>query len=96
MVIDMGKRLTISGRVQGVGYRIAFADAANALGLSGWVRNRLDGSVEACVHGDNGAITEIVTWAKNGPPAARVESVQVFDADEPAPARPHVEIVATR
>jgi acylphosphatase len=92
----MGKRLTINGRVQGIGYRMAFAEAANALGLSGWVRNRLDGSVEACVHGDTGAITEIVTWAKNGPPAARVESVQVFDADEAAPAHSHVEIASTR
>lgn len=92
----MGKRLTINGLVQGVGYRMAFADAANALGLSGWVRNRLDGSVEACVHGDTHAITEIVTWAKNGPPAARVESVHVFDSDESTPSHQHVEIVATR
>lgn len=92
----MGKRLMINGRVQGVGYRMAFADAANALGLSGWVRNRLDGSVEASVHGDNNAITEIVTWAKNGPPAARVESVQVFDGEESAPAHQHVQVVPTR
>lgn len=92
----MGKRLTINGHVQGVGYRMAFADAANALGLSGWVRNRLDGTVEASVHGDTGAMREIISWAKHGPPAARVEDVLVFDDDELAPPHSQVKIVATR
>jgi acylphosphatase len=82
----MGKRLLISGRVQGVGYRFSFAEAATALGLTGWVRNLYDGSVEACVHGDAAAIDNIVTWAKRGPPAACVSAVTVLPSDEPAPA----------
>lgn len=92
----MSKHLTINGHVQGVGYRAAFADVANSLALSGWVRNRLDGSVEACVHGDADSIREIITWAKSGPPAARVSDVTVQETDEAAPALPRVAIVATR
>lgn len=81
----MDKRLTIEGRVQGVGYRAAFADKAIALGLSGWVRNLRDGSVEACVHGEAAAVEAIILWARQGPPAARVGNVTIEDSDEPAP-----------
>lgn len=81
----MAKRLIIAGRVQGVGYRVSFAEAASALALSGWVRNRFDGSVEACVQGDDAAIDAIVTWAKRGPPAAQVSNVVVEEAEEPVP-----------
>jgi acylphosphatase len=76
----MGKRLVIEGRVQGVGYRASFAEKAIALGLYGWVRNRRDGSVEACVDGDVPAIEAIILWAKRGPPAARVGNVIVEDS----------------
>ena len=78
----MAKRLTIEGRVQGVGYRYSFAEAASALGLAGWVCNLRNGTVEACVHGDAEAIDAIVTWAKRGPPAARVERVSIVESDE--------------
>jgi len=81
----MAKQLIVSGMVQGVGYRASFAQVATTLGLAGWVRNRRDGSVEACVHGDNAAIHAIVDWAKRGPPAARVSAVIVAQSDEPAP-----------
>ena len=83
---NLKKRLTIEGRVQGVGYRASFADKAVVLGLSGWVRNRRDGSVEACVHGEAAAIDAIILWARRGPPAARVSNVTIADAAEPAPA----------
>jgi acylphosphatase len=79
----MGKRLIIEGRVQGVGYRASFADQAQALGLAGWVRNRRDGSVEACVDGPAAAIELIVNWARRGPPAARVHKVTVDETDTP-------------
>ncbi len=71
------RRLMIEGRVQGVGYRASFAEQARALGLSGWVRNRRDGSVEAAVDGGPQAIEAITTWARRGPPAARVANVVI-------------------
>lgn len=75
----MRKRLIIEGRVQGVGYRASLADEAIALGLRGWVRNRRDGTVEACVDGEMAAIEAIVRWAKRGPPAAHVSNVTIED-----------------
>ncbi len=75
-------RLVIHGRVQGVGYRAAFAAEAERLGLVGWVRNRRAGTVEAFVAGDARAVEAITTWARNGPPLARVEAVETFDAND--------------
>lgn len=73
-------RLRIHGRVQGVGYRAALLAQAQALGLRGWVRNRVDGSVEALIHGEAAAGGALQAWARQGPPAARVERVDVADA----------------
>lgn len=78
----MAKHLRIEGIVQGVGYRVAFSRQARALQLSGWVRNRLDGSVEAMVAGDPAALQKIVDWARRGPPGARVSKLTVLDIDE--------------
>ena len=80
----MARRLRIRGVVQGVGYRAGFARQAQRLGLSGWVRNRLDGSVEALVAGDAVALEQILDWARRGPPAARVNEVEVAEADDAA------------
>lgn len=79
----MIKRLTIEGRVQGVGYRASFAGKAIALGLAGWVRNRRDGSVEACVAGDAATLDAIIQWSRRGPPAAKVSNVLIEDITEP-------------
>ncbi|PRC92498.1 acylphosphatase [Solimicrobium silvestre] len=92
----MIKRLMIEGRVQGVGYRASFADKAIALGLSGWVRNRRDGSVEACIHGDAPAIESIITWSRHGPPGAGVRNVTVEDTEEPAPSDGKFKILPTQ
>ena len=79
----MIKRLTIEGRVQGVGYRAFFAGKAIALGLAGWVRNRRDGSVEACVAGDAAMLDAIIQWSRRGPPTAKVSNVLIEDVTEP-------------
>lgn len=68
--------LRISGRVQGVGFRDALARQAEQLGITGWVRNRTDGCVEALAQGSPAAIERLEAWARRGPPAARVERVE--------------------
>lgn len=80
----MARHLRIVGIVQGVGFRAAFARKAESLGLSGWARNRLDGSVEAMVSGPGEALDQIIDWAHHGPSGARVKKVsvaEVTDAD---------------
>lgn len=66
------KRLRIEGEVQGVGYRAWMVREAVRLGVSGWVRNRGDGSVEALVHGDTAAVEELLRACRRGPLAAVV------------------------
>ena len=80
----MAKHLLIIGLVQGVGYRASFEAQARALKLSGWVRNRTDGSVEAVVRGDASAIETIISWARLGPPAAQVREMIASDMDDAA------------
>jgi acylphosphatase len=76
----IARRLTISGQVQGVGFRYALADEARARDLRGWVRNRRDGSVEAVVAGPEGDVEAVIAWARHGPPAAQVTRVAVEPA----------------
>jgi acylphosphatase len=71
----IARRLVIRGRVQGVGYRMAMTDAAVALGVTGWVRNRRDGTVEALVQGDEVVVERLLAWCRRGPPGARVAEV---------------------
>ena len=78
--VAIARRLRISGRVQGVGFRYALADEARARKLSGWVRNRRDGTVEAVVAGPEGDVEAVIAWARRGPPAARVTGVAVEPA----------------
>jgi acylphosphatase len=83
-------RVRVTGLVQGVWYRQSAADEANRLGLAGRVRNRADGSVEAEVEGSREAIEALLRWCRRGPPAARVEAVEVeWEAPrgEPGPFR---------
>ena len=70
-------RCVVSGRVQGVYYRAATVERASRLALRGWVRNLPDGRVEAVAAGPVEALTELASWRWEGPPAARVDSVQV-------------------
>jgi len=77
-------RLTIRGRVQGVGFRYALADEARVRRLAGWVRNRRDGTVEALVVGPDTEVEALIAWARRGPPSARVTDVSVEPARETA------------
>jgi len=70
-------RLIVTGRVQGVGYRLWTTRIAARLGLRGWVRNRADGSVEALVTGPLEAVEAIVEASREGPYGARVTDVTV-------------------
>ena len=74
------RRLSIRGRVQGVGYRWSMTREAERLGLAGWVRNRLDGSVEAVVAGHVEGVEALIVWAQRGPAGAAVIAVDVEEA----------------
>lgn len=74
----------ISGRVQGVGYRDWLCREATRLGLHGWVRNRPDGSVQALVAGDPGAVQALLIAARRGPLMARVDRIEESLAEPPA------------
>jgi len=88
---DIVVRLVIQGKVQGVGYRGSMVREARRLGLRGWVRNRLDGSVEATISGTPGTVDRMVEWAWTGPAWAAVQSVDVsagegtYDSFDPWP-----------
>jgi len=74
------KHLLITGRVQGVGFRFYMQRKARELGITGWVRNCRDGSVEAVVQGTAGAVETMIGWARRGPPSAAVAELRVTDA----------------
>ncbi|MCB1958017.1 MAG: acylphosphatase [Rhodocyclaceae bacterium] len=76
------RHLFIRGKVQGVYYRASAQHAAIARGLTGWVRNRRDGSVEAVVNGPLAAVQAFIEWAYQGPPEARVDDVEIQDSSE--------------
>jgi acylphosphatase len=75
-------RLRVSGFVQGVNFRYYARQRAQSLGLSGWVRNCPDGTVEADVQGDEEGVQAFVSWARQGPSMAHVENVSL-EREEP-------------
>jgi len=70
-------RAVISGRVQGVFFRMETKHAAEQYGVSGWVRNQIDGTVEAVFEGDQERVSVMIEWCKKGPPRSKVKSVDV-------------------
>ena len=78
------RRVVVRGRVQGVFFRDSCRRVAHDLGVTGWVRNRADGSVEAHVQGDARAVDRLIDACVSGPPGSRVERIEVtpgsFDA----------------
>jgi acylphosphatase len=77
--MNVTKRITIKGDVQGVGFRYSMLAEARRWHILGWVRNGRDGSVEAVVQGAAKDVQAILSWAAHGPDMARVEHVEIQD-----------------
>jgi len=77
----IARRFTITGRVQGVGFRYFTQDAAIREGVTGWVQNLPDGRVEAFVEGDDEAVTRVERAIRSGPRGALVEKVRVQEEE---------------
>ena len=77
----IARRLVIHGRVQGVFYRGWAVGTARTLALTGWVRNRRNGTVEAVVEGDPSAVARFIELARNGPPHAQVERIDASEIE---------------
>lgn len=73
------KRVVVNGDVQGVYFRDTCRRTALAQGVSGWVRNRADHSVEAVFEGDAAGVDRLVEWAGQGPELAIVDSIRIYD-----------------
>lgn len=73
--------LIVKGRVQGVYFRASTVQQARHLGLTGWVMNRRDGSVEVLAEGPFDKVEELLAWCGQGPPGARVERVELQRQD---------------
>lgn len=76
-LVTVARRVVVDGRVQGVGYRQACAEAARRHQVAGWVRNRRDGRVEALFEGPPASVAQMVDWCRSGPAPARVTDVKV-------------------
>jgi len=72
--------LRIHGRVQGVWFRESMRVEAERLNVTGWVRNTPDGTVEAVIQGPAVAVETLIEWARSGPPLARVDRVEIGEA----------------
>ena len=70
-------RLTVRGRVQGVWYRGSMQEEARRLHVAGWVQNERDGSVVAEIEGERDAVDRLIAWARQGPPGAHVDDVEL-------------------
>ena len=79
-------RGSVSGRVQGVAYRMSLLREANALNLTGWVRNSADGRVLFLASGTPASVEALLEWARRGPALARVDSLTAKDVEETPPA----------
>jgi len=75
------QRLIVHGRVQGVYFRASLCREAAQRNVTGWVRNRRDGSLEAMLQGETDAVEQLIDWARHGPPGARVERIEIADGD---------------
>jgi acylphosphatase len=77
--VTVRRRIVVTGRVQGVGFRYAVSERARSRGVRGWVRNLASGQVEAVFEGDAEAVAAMVDFCRRGPRGAYVGDVQVTD-----------------
>jgi acylphosphatase len=77
----IARYIRVTGRVQGVFFRAWARDEAQTVGVSGWIRNCSDGSVEAQLEGEQDAVEELIDLIREGPPGAEVDRVEVEEAD---------------
>jgi acylphosphatase len=75
----IGRRVIVSGRVQGVWFRGSMQAVAESLGVKGWVRNLSDGRVEAVLEGEETSVLACVEWVAEGPRHARVDTIDVTE-----------------
>ena len=75
-MVKVVKHLNVFGRVQGVGFRYSVYDEARRQGVTGWVKNKTDGSVEAIVQADNDSLLKFIQWIKKSPGASHVERLE--------------------
>jgi acylphosphatase len=73
------QRVIVHGRVQAVGFRFSARVEAQRLGVSGWIKNRSDGAVEAEIEGESAAVDAMLSWLDEGPPGAEVSSMSTAD-----------------
>jgi acylphosphatase len=85
----------VRGQVQGIGYREACVRRARELGVTGWVRNRTDGSVEAMLQGSPAQLADMCAWLSEGMSAALVEELEVTEVQPPFPRFDHFERLPT-
>ena len=75
------KHIAAFGRVQGVCFRAAMSTEATQRQVTGWVRNRLDGSLEAMLQGEAADVEALIAWTRIGPPSARVDRIEITEGD---------------
>ena len=75
------RRAVVTGMVQGVGFRWSARQEAHRLGVTGWARNRSDGTVEVEVEGDEAHVDLMIAWLRSGPPGSAVDDVRVSEAE---------------
>ena len=73
------QRVIVHGRVQAIGFRFGARVEAQRLGVSGWIKNRSDGAVEAEIEGESAAVDAMLSWLDEGPPGAEVSSMSTAD-----------------
>ncbi|MCL6261385.1 acylphosphatase [Aquiflexum sp. TKW24L] len=79
--MKINKRIKVSGKVQGVFFRNSAQQKALEFGIKGWVRNESDGTVLMEIEGGPDAILKMENWLRQGPPLAKIQSIEIFEGD---------------